>query len=620
MNILGISGLYHDSAAALTVDGKVVAAAQEERFTRKKHDETFPVNAIRYCLAESGLSIDDLDAVVYYEKPGLRYNRYLESYRYYAPKGFSSFLSHFPILLKWKYFFNNKIKKHLREVSSFDDSKLRILYTEHHLSHAAGAYYPSGYNEAAIVTIDGVGEYASASICHGQGNKIKILKELRWPHSLGILYSAFTQFLGFKINNGEYKVMGLAPYGIENSEEVNRFVKIIKEKLIDIAEDGSIWLDQNFFQYATASGGKIQVEKWEALFDMPMRKADTELDQVHCNMALAIQLITEESVMKMAAEAKRLTGSKNICLSGGVALNCVANGKLLKSKMFESMFIQPASGDAGGSAGAAYAAHYIYFDQKLLADRKQENVYLGPEFGDKDVVNVIDKHEFAYKKFEKEADLCDYVANLIAEDNVIGWFQGKMEFGPRALGNRSILGNATSLEMQRKINLKIKFREGFRPFAPSVLLEDNQKYFNIDTESPYMLLVTDVQKDMMRPLPDNYDQLQWRKKLDINRSKIQAITHVNFSARVQTVTEQSNPKYYRLIQSFKKLTGYGLLINTSFNVRGEPIVCTPEDAYNCFMQTNMDYLVINNFLFSKKQVAINGVRINSEKLTVPNIK
>ena len=310
---------------------------------------------------------------------------------------------------------------------------------------------------------------------------------------------------------------------------------------------------------------------------MPMRKADTELDQVHCNMALAIQLITEESVMKMAAEAKRLTGCKNICLSGGVALNCVANGKLLKSKMFESMFIQPASGDAGGSAGAAYAAHYIYFDQKLLADRKQENVYLGPEFGDKDVVNVIDKHEFAYKKFEKDADLCDYVANLIAEDNVIGWFQGKMEFGPRALGNRSILGNATSLEMQRKINLKIKFREGFRPFAPSVLLEDNQKYFNIDTESPYMLLVTDVQKDMMRPLPDNYDQLQWRKKLDINRSKIQAITHVNFSARVQTVTEQSNPKYYRLIQSFKKLTGYGLLINTSFNVRGEPIVCTPED-------------------------------------------
>jgi len=430
------------------------------------------------------------------------------------------------------------------------------------------------------------------------------------------LYSAFTQFLGFKINNGEYKVMGLAPYGIVDSEEVNRFVKIAKEYLIDIAADGSIWLNQEYFQYATASGGKIKVKKWESIFGLEMRKQDTSLEQVHCNLALAIQLITEEAVLKMAKEAKRLTGSKNICLSGGVALNCVANGKLLKTKMFDQIFIQPASGDAGGS----YAAHYIYFDQKLAADRGQENVYLGPRFEDKDVLDVIEKHEFSHTEFSDDKALCNAVAELIAKDNVIGWFQGRMEFGPRALGNRSILGNATSLEMQRKINLKIKFREGFRPFAPSVLLEENQKYFNIDRPSPYMLLVTDVQESMMRPLPSNYDQLQWREKLDVNRSEIQAITHVNFSARVQTVTAESNPKYYQLINSFKALTGYGLLINTSFNVRGEPIVCTPQDAYNCFIQTNMDYLVINNFLFSKTKVNVNGVKISNVKETVQTNK
>jgi len=617
MNILGISGLYHDSAAALTINGKVIAAAQEERFTRIKHDDEFPVNAIAYCLAESGLTIDQLDAVVYYEKPGLRYDRYMESYQYFAPQGFKSFLGHFPILFKWKHFFKNKIRKHLKSIESFEEAKLKILFTEHHLSHAAGTYYPSGFDDSAILTIDGVGEYASASICYGQGKQIKILKELRWPHSLGILYSAFTQFLGFKINNGEYKVMGLAPYGIVDSDEVNRFIAIAKDKLIDIAADGSIWLNQDFFQYATASGGKIQVQKWETLFGMPMRKEDSTLDQIHCNMALAIQLITEEAVLKMAAEAKRLTGSKNICLSGGVALNCVANGKLLKSKMFENIFIQPASGDAGGSLGAAYAAHYMYFDQPFPTNRKQENVYLGPEFTDEDIQTVIDKHENSYSHYHTDKELCDAVADLIADENVIGWFQGRMEFGPRALGNRSILGDATSLDMQRKINLKIKFREGFRPFAPSVLKEDNQKFFNIETESPYMLLVTDVQKSMMRPLPDDYDQLHWRKKLDINRSEIQAITHVNFSARVQTVTPQSNPKYYSLIESIKEKTGYGIVINTSFNVRGEPIVCTPEDAYNCFMKTNMDYLVLNNYVFSKTGNTKNGSKVSVNKLSLP---
>jgi len=620
MNILGISGLYHDSAAAITVKGVVVAAAQEERFTRVKHDKRFPVSSIEYCLQESGLNIDDLDAVVYYEKPGLRYDRYMESFTYYAPQGFKSFVSHFPLLFKWKHFFKNKITKHLKEIQSFDMSKLKILYTEHHLSHAAGTYYPSQFEESAILTIDGVGEYASASICHGQGNKIKILKELRWPHSLGILYSAFTQFLGFKINNGEYKVMGLAPYGIVDSEQVNGFLKIIKDNLVDIAEDGSIWLNQDFFQYATASGGKIKIEKWESLFDMPIRPADSKLEQIHCNMALAIQLITEESVLKMAAEAKRLTGSKNICLSGGVALNCVANGKLLKSKIFDQMFIQPASGDAGGSVGSALAVHHIYFDQPLNKESSFENVYLGPEFSDEDVLAVVEKHEASHMSFSNDQELCDKVAKLISEENVIGWYQGRMEFGPRALGNRSILGDATSLDMQRKINLKIKFREGFRPFAPSVLQEDNQKYFNIETDSPYMLLVTDVQKEVMRPLPEGYDQLHWRAKLDVNRSEIQAITHVNFSARVQTVTPTSNPKYYKLIESFKKLTGYGLLINTSFNVRGEPIVCTPKDAYNCFMQTNMDYLVLNNYVLSKHKASTKGVKVGAINVKEPIAK
>ncbi len=620
MNILGISGLYHDSAAALTIDGKVVAAAQEERFTRIKHDKSFPVRAIAYCLEESGLTLNDLDAVTYYEKPSLRYDRYMESYQFYAPMGFKSFMSHFPILWKWKHYFKNKVRKHLREVGTFDASKLKILFTEHHLSHAAGTFYPSGLEDSAILTIDGVGEYASASICHGQKNKIKIIKELRWPHSLGILYSAFTQFLGFKINNGEYKVMGLAPYGIVDSDNVNNFLAIIKEKLIDIASDGSIWLNQDYFQYATASGGKIQVAKWESLFNMKMRAQDSTLDQVHCDMALAIQLITEESVLKMAAEAKRLTGSKNICLSGGVALNCVANGKLLKTKMFDHLFIQPASGDAGGSAGAALAAHHIYYDQPLVKSDHPNHVYLGPEYSDQDIRALIDKHNLSFDEYTTDKELCDEVASLISQENVIGWFQGRMEFGPRALGNRSILGDATSLDMQRKINLKIKFREGFRPFAPSVLIEDNQKYFNIDTDSPYMLLVTDVQESVMRPLPPDYDQLHWRKKLDINRSEIQSVTHVNFSARVQTVTPQSNPKYYQLIQSFKALTGYGLLINTSFNVRGEPIVCTPEDAYNCFMQTNMDYLVLNNFVFSKKEKSNQKMLSNQDKdaLTVNN--
>jgi len=414
--------------------------------------------------------------------------------------------------------------------------------------------------------------------------------------------------------------MGLAPYGIVDSKELNKFIRIAKEYLIDIAEDGSIWLNQDFFQYATAKGGKINVKKWEEIFQMPIRPADSKLEQTHCNLALAIQLITEEAVLKMAAEAKRLTGSKNICLSGGVALNCVANGKLLKTKMFDHMFIQPASGDAGGSVGAALAAHHIYFDQPLKEVKDQENVYLGPQFSDEDINKVVSQHEFEAYQFDNEDSLCDKVAKLIAEDNVIGWYQGRMEFGPRALGNRSILGNATSLDMQRKINLKIKFREGFRPFAPSVLFEDNQKYFNIDTESPYMLLVTDVQKAMMRPLPNGYDQLHWRDKLDVNRSEIQAITHVNFSARVQTVTPESNAKYYKLIESFKKLTGYGLLINTSFNVRGEPIVCTPQDAYNCFMQTNMDFLVLNNYVLSKNKASMDGVKLSDVEIKEPAIK
>lgn len=603
MKILGISAFYHDSAAALIEDGKIIAAAQEERFTRKKHDKGFPANAVRFCLEFAGSDIDELDAVVFYDKPLLKFERLLETYYNFTPKGLSSFITAIPVWLKEKLFLKKLIRDELEKLQSYSKDKLNLLFPEHHLSHAASAFYPSPFEEAAIITIDGVGEWATASICHGKGNNIRLIKELHFPHSLGLLYSAFTYFLGFRVNSGEYKLMGLAPYGIPGSERVKKFVDLIKTELVSIHEDGSIWMNQKYFNYATGLR-MIDEKKWERLFGLVRKKPEQDFTQEQCDLALAIQLVTEEVMLKMAGEAKRITGSDNICLAGGVALNCVANGKLLKNKTFKNMFIQPASGDAGGALGGALTAYYIYFDQP----RKPEDIlttmqgaYFGPEYDNKEVEKIARRFKARYKYFEDFDTLTADVAYLLDKGNVVGWVQGRMEFGPRALGNRSIIGDARNSDMQKKLNLKIKYRESFRPFAPSVLEEDNPKYFDIEVPSPYMLLVADVRKEFRNQIPDNYYDLSLRDRLYVKRSAIPAITHIDFSARVQSVKKETNPRYWSLINKFKELTNYGIIVNTSFNVRGEPIVCTPEDAYRCFMRTEMDYLVINNYLFDKRE-------------------
>ncbi len=603
MNILGISAFYHDSAAALVQDGKIVAAAQEERFTRKKHDPAFPTNAVKYCLEFSGLTIDDLDAIVFYDKPLLKLERLLETYYGFAPKGLKSFLMSIPVWLKEKMFLKRLIYDELKEIQEYDKKKVKLLFPEHHLSHAASAFYPSPYEDSAILTIDGVGEWATASICHGNKNEIKILKELKFPHSLGLLYSAFTYYLGFRVNSGEYKLMGLAPYGNPESEEVKRYVNIIKEKLVDIKEDGSVWLNQEYFNYSTGLR-MVYDDKFEKIFGFPVRESEENLEQHHCDLGLAIQQVTEEIVFKMAEEAKRLTNSENLCMAGGVALNCVANGKLLRKKIFKNIYIQPAAGDAGGALGAALAAYYISFKKERVHSGEQDEMqgsYLGPEDSDKEIEMMAKRYKAVYHKIENFDELSDKVATVLSEGNVVGWHQGRMEFGPRALGNRSILGDARNDEMQKKLNLKIKYRESFRPFAPSVLAEDSSKFFELDSISPYMLIVADVVKERRATLPGNYNHLPLMERLYTKRSDVQSITHLDFSARVQTVHKNTNPRYWKLISKFKEKTGYGVVVNTSFNVRGEPIVCKPEDSYRCFMRTEMDYLVINNYLFSKKE-------------------
>ena len=603
MKILGISSFYHDSAAAIIDGNTIIAAAQEERFTRKKHDPSFPKNAIRYCLDQSGFSINELDAVVFYDKPLLKFERLLETYYGFSPKGLRSFIAAIPVWVKEKLFMKSLIKKELEAVEAYDKKKLKLLFPEHHLSHAASAFYPSPFEEAAILTIDGVGEWATASICHGQGKDLKIIKELNFPHSLGLLYSAFTYFLGFKVNSGEYKLMGLAPYGDPNSQQLKDFISIIKDKLIDLKEDGSIWLNQEYFNYATGLR-MVKDKKWEELFGFPRRDAETDMEQHHSNLGLAIQKITEEVVIKMAAEAKRVTGSRYLCMAGGVALNCVANGKLLKAGIFDDVYIQPAAGDAGGALGAALAANHLYFGIEREINPGMDNMsgsYLGPEFSDLDIEKVARKYKAVYTKYEDFTDLSDEVAQQIESGHAIGWFQGRMEFGPRALGNRSILGDARNPEMQKKLNLKIKYRESFRPFAPSVLAEECSKLFDLEGISPYMLLVQDVLEERRNDLPENYHSMPQVEKLYTLRSDIPAITHIDFSARIQTVHHETNPEYYSLIHAFKQRTGYGLVVNTSFNVRGEPIVCTPEDAFRCFMRTEMDFLVLGNYVFNKKQ-------------------
>lgn len=603
MKILGISAFYHDSAAALIENGEIVAAAQEERFTRKKHDPGFPSNAVQFCLEYGGVTLNQLDAIVFYDKPLLKFERLLETYYAFAPKGIRSFLTAMPVWIKEKMFLKRLIREELVKLGYDKKKPVKLLFPEHHLSHAASAFYPSPFEKAAILTIDGVGEWATASICLGEGKDITILKELRFPHSLGLLYSAFTYFLGFRVNSGEYKLMGLAPYGNPSSPDVDRYEKAIMNELIELKDDGSVWLNQEYFDYAT--GLKMVDEaKWETLFGFKKRNPEDSLEAEHCNLGLAIQRVTEEAVIRMGREAKRLTGADYLCMSGGVALNCVANGKIQKEGIFKDIFIQPAAGDAGGALGAAQAAYHIYFGKERIltgAADAMHGSYLGPTFSDLDVELTAKKYDAVYTRIGDIKELSKEAAQLLADGNVVGWVQGRMEFGPRALGGRSILGDPRNSEMQKKLNLKIKYRESFRPFAPSVLAEDCAEYFDYDGISPYMLLVHPVAESRRKPLPEGYDGMDLRNKLYFERSDLPSITHIDYSARIQTVHKETNPHYWELIHAFKELTGYGVVVNTSFNVRGEPIVSTPNDAYRCFMRTEMDYLVVGNYLFDKRQ-------------------
>jgi carbamoyltransferase len=600
--ILGISAFYHDSAASIVVGGKVIAAAQEERFSREKHTPDFPIQSIKYCLEEAGLDLNDLDAIVFYDKPFLKFERLLETYYAFAPRGLFSFLKAIPVWINEKLFLKKMIFDGLKEVGNYNKKKIKLLFTEHHLSHGASAFYPSPFEKAAVLTIDGVGEWCTASISLGEGQNLKMLKEMEFPHSVGLLYSAFTYYLGFTVNSGEYKLMGLAPYGNPEAKETLSFVDLIKSKLIDIKEDGSIWVDQSYFNYATGLR-MTNDQKWETLFNVKRREGESQLTQTHCNLAIAIQIVTEEIVLKMATEAKRITGSDYLCLAGGVALNCVSNGKLLLKNIFKEIYIQPASGDAGGALGAAYATSFMYFGEKRKVDGVNDQMfgtYLGPDFSEKEIQIMNKKTKANAIHYTDFSELSTFVADKIATGNVIGWFQGRMEFGPRALGNRSIIGDVRNPEMQKKLNLKIKYREGFRPFAPSVLAEDANEYFDLETISPYMLLVAPVKEKRRTKLPENYQEMPLWDRLYFQRSDLQSITHLDFSARIQTVHKETNSRYWNLINSFKKLTNYSLVINTSFNVRGEPIVCSPYDAYRCFMSTEMDYLVIGDFVYSKQ--------------------
>lgn len=601
MNILGISAFYHDSAAALVIDGNIIAAAQEERFTRKKHDSGFPSNAVKFCLDYVGLKIRDLDAIVFYDKPLLKFERLLETYYGFAPKGVASFVTSIPVWVKEKFFLKKLIHDELSKIGEYSKKEVKLLFPEHHLSHASSAFYPSPFEEAAILTIDGVGEWATASLGYGNGEQIRNIRELHFPHSVGLLYSAFTYFLGFRVNSGEYKLMGLAPYGITGSNETEEFKRIIKEKLIRLHPDGSVWLNQEYFRYSTGLR-MVNEKQWERLFGIKKREPEAGIEQEHANLALAIQQVTEEIVLSMAKELKKITGAKNICLAGGVALNCVANGKLAEEGLFDGIFIQPAAGDAGGAVGAALAGYHLYFGKgrNPASPDGMKGSFLGPEFTNREIENSVRSFGAVYRKPENFEILAGQVADLLANGEVVGWFQGRMEFGPRALGNRSILGDARNPDMQKKLNLKIKYRESFRPFAPAVLAEEGKKYFRLDTDSPYMLLVSQVNGTQLLDLPKDYMSLPLMERLYIKRSAIPAVTHIDLSARIQTVHRETNNRFWELLDAFRRKTQYGVMVNTSFNVRGEPIVCTPEDAYRCFMRTEMDHLVMGDYIFHKK--------------------
>ena len=596
MYILGISAFYHDSAACLLKDGKIIAAAQEERFTRKKHDLAFPKNAIQYCIKEANIEASDLSNIVFYEKPFVKFERLLETYLAFAPKGFKSFIKAMPIWIKEKLFQKTNIVNELNTILGDDvEWRDRLLFSEHHLSHAASAFYPSPFESAAILTLDGVGEWTTTSYALGNGSELKVLKEIHFPHSLGLLYSAFTYYTGFRVNSGEYKVMGLAPYGEP------KYANLIKENLIDIAEDGSFQLDMSYFDYAT--GLTMTNKKFDLLFGGPPRESEAELTQREMDLAASIQKVTEEIVVLIGRSIANETNEKNLCLAGGVALNCVANGILLREKIFENIWIQPAAGDAGGALGAALSIWYQHLsnERKLpLARDGMQGSYLGPEFTDEEIEFDLKKYGAVYKKYD-ETGIINSVAELLADEKAIGWMQGRMEFGPRALGGRSIIADPRSHKMQKQLNLKVKYRESFRPFAPSVLNEDVSEWFDHSTESPYMLLVADVREDKRRKMTSDEEALFGIDKLNVPRSSVPAITHVDYSARIQTVHADTNPRYHAVISKFKEKTNCPIVVNTSFNVRGEPIVCTPKDAFKCFMGTEMDVLAVGNFLLLKEE-------------------
>ena len=598
MYILGISGLYHDSAACILRDGQIIAAAQEERFTRKKHDASFPVNAIKYCLGEARIDAKDVEYVAFYDKPFLTFERLLETYLAFAPRGFRSFASSMPTWVKDKLFQKTTMAKALAGTLGDDiDWTQKLLFSEHHLSHAASAFFPSPFENAAVLTMDGVGEWTTTSLAVGAGNSLELTKEIHFPHSLGLLYSAFTQYTGFKVNSGEYKVMGLAPYGIP------RYADLIKEHLIDIKEDGSFHLDMSYFGYCT--GLTMTNAKFEELFGGPSREAESDLTQREMDLAASVQKVTEEVVLKLARSIARETGAKNLCLAGGVALNCVANGLLQREKIFENIWIQPAAGDAGGALGAALAATHMMLDVPRAVNPEKDSMrgtYLGPRFDTGEIEASLKELGASFSKLDEQG-LINATARLLSEGKAVGWMSGRMEFGPRALGARSIIADPRSPEMQKQLNLKVKFRESFRPFAPSVLREDLEDWFELDCDSPYMLLVSGVQPSKRKSIDAEQESLFGIEKLNVQRSDIPAITHVDFSARIQTVHQETNPRYHALISKFKELTGCPLLVNTSFNVRGEPIVCTPEDAFRCFMGTDLDVLVIEDFLLLKEEQA-----------------
>jgi carbamoyltransferase len=595
MFVVGISAYYHDSAVALIHNGVIIAAAQEERFTRKKHDAAFPAQALQFCLAQAGIRAEDVDYVAFYDKPFLKFERLLETYLAFAPKGFSSFRLALPVWLREKLFLKSLLAKELKSFSAEVNWEDKLLFGEHHVSHAASAFYPSPFEEAAVLTLDGVGEWATSSLAIGRGKNLEVIKEIHFPHSLGLLYSAFTYHLGFKVNSGEYKVMGLAPYGRPI------YVDTIFKHLIDVKADGSFRLDMRYFDYC--AGLTMTNRHFGELFKLPVRKAEQELTQVHMDLAASLQAATEQVISRLVAGVAKETGMKNLCLAGGVALNCVANGKIFQDKSFENIWVQPAAGDAGGALGAALAAYHGYLDQ----DRKtctgfdhMRGSYLGPEFAQADIEMRL-RNAGAEFEILDEQTLIATCANDLQMGNAIGWFQGRMEFGPRALGARSILGDARSPEMQSTLNLKVKFRESFRPFAPSILREDVHEWFDFDADSPYMLMVAEVQEKQRIAVPEEEKNLFGIDKLKVARSKIPAVTHVDYSARLQTVTADTNPRYHALLSSFKQLTGCPVLVNTSFNVRGEPIVNTPEEAFKCFMGTDIERLAIGNCYLKKEK-------------------